>query len=65
MVLQEKNGLIGQAPSIAYYFELTAVGNSSPAPVYPPHVSRSRKVSVADAELVAKLYSYRYITGQA
>ena len=36
---------------------LTAVGNSSPSPVYPRQVSRGRNASEAVAELDAKLYS--------
>lgn len=36
---------------------LTAVGKSSPSPVYPVHLSRERNASVADPELVAKLCS--------
>lgn len=38
---------------------LTAVGKSSPSPVYPVHVSRERNVPDAEPELVAKFNSWR------
>ena len=38
-------------------YKLTAVGNSSPSPVYPVQISRERNASEAEAELVAKFSS--------
>lgn len=39
-------------------YQLTAVGKFSPSPVYPPHLSRERNASEAEAELVAKFSPY-------
>ena len=40
------------------FSQLTPVGNSSPSPVYPVHVSRDRKESDMEADEVAKFNSW-------